>query len=66
VLLNLVPMLIFMTLWASFIAILYLVFDIKNVSFSSDLSTNLTSSISLVVALLLALRADTAYNQNHE
>ncbi|CAG8664775.1 22107_t:CDS:10 [Cetraspora pellucida] len=62
ILLNVIPILIFTTLWTTFIVVLYMIFDVESIA----VSANLTASVSVVVALLLAFRTNNSYNQYNE
>ncbi|CAG8505123.1 8828_t:CDS:2 [Racocetra persica] len=59
---NIVPLLFFTGLWTVLIVFLYMTLHIKAVAVSS----NLTASVSVVVALLLAFRTNNSYTQYNE
>ncbi|RIB11026.1 Bestrophin, RFP-TM, chloride channel-domain-containing protein [Gigaspora rosea] len=62
VFLNVIPVLAFITAWATLLTVLYMIVGITSLAVSS----NLTASVAVVVALLLAFRTNNSYNQYNE
>ncbi|KAF0486338.1 UPF0187-domain-containing protein [Gigaspora margarita] len=62
VLVNVIPILAFITGWATLLTVLYMVVGITSLA----VSANLTASVAVVVALLLAFRTNNSYNQYNE
>ncbi|CAG8770277.1 13875_t:CDS:10 [Dentiscutata erythropus] len=62
VFLNIIPILVSITLWTTLVVVLYMVVGISSIA----VSANLTASVSVVVALLLAFRTNNSYNQYNE